>query len=172
MRPSMLRMRSLWLVAPPILLCFLDFGLTLYGQSETYWSGSYSDVNEISPSFGKYLSIHPIAFVGAGLVWIAIFSSLIAILPEKLAMTVSVCVVLGHMTGAASWLAYRFGSYQACNALFLLTAVLIVGSFTLGRSENGQTVINWSRTGMPTWTRWVLAAILVALPIWWFLLPR
>ena len=154
------------------MLCCLDFGLTLYGQSDAYWNGTYSDINEISPSFGKYLSMHPLAFVGAALIWIAIFSSLIAILPEKVAMTISICVVIGHMTGAASWLAYRFGSYQACNALFLTTAVVIVSSFNLGRSEKGQTLIDWSRIGMPTWTRWIFAAILIVLPIWWFLIPH
>lgn len=172
MQPSLFRPRSLWLVVPPILLCCLDFGLTLYGQSDAYWAGNYSDVNEISPSFGKYLSTHPLAFVFAGLVWISIFSSLIAILPETIGMTISICVVIGHMTGAASWLAYRFGSYQSCNSLFLLTSIVIVVSFNRGRSDTGQTLIDWPRTRVPTWTRWVLAALLVVLPIWWFLIPH
>lgn len=172
MQPAVFRLRSLWLLVPPILLCCLDFGLTLYGQSDAYWSGGYRDVNELSPSFAKYLSMHPLAFACAGLVWIGIFSSLISILPDKIAMTISICVVIGHMTGAASWLAYRFGSYQACNALFLLTAVVIVGAFNLGRSDTGGTLIDWSRTRVPAWTRWVLAAILIVLPIWWFLIPH
>ena len=171
-QPSLFRPQSLWLIAPPIVLCCLDFGLTLYGQSDAYWNGNYSQIIEISPSFGKYLSVHPLAFVGAALLWIAIFSALIAILPEKAAMTMSICVVLGHMTGAASWLAYRFGSYQSCNALFVLTSIVIVCGFNLGRSENGRSLIDWKQTGMPAWTRWILVAMLVLLPIWWFLIPR
>src|SRR4051812_32932514 len=71
-------LRPLWLVVPPALLCMLDFGLTLYGQSESYWSGNYADVNEISPSFAQYLAIHPFAFVGAGFLWIIIFSIIVA----------------------------------------------------------------------------------------------
>jgi hypothetical protein len=153
-------------------LCCLDFGLTLYGQSETYWSGSYREINEVSPSFGKYLSMHPLIFVCAGLVWIGIFSLLIAILPEKMAMTVAMCVVIGHMTGAATWLCFRFGSYQACNGLFLLTAIVIVSAFNLGRSDNGRALIDWSQTRMPGWTRWGIAALLIVLPLWWFLIPH
>jgi hypothetical protein len=49
----------MWLVVPPMLLCLLDFGLTLYGQSDAYWSGDYSDVNEMSPSFARYLAFAP-----------------------------------------------------------------------------------------------------------------
>ena len=172
MKESLFRPRSLWIVVPPILLCCLDFGLTLYGQSSAYWAGNYKDVNEISPSFRDYLTTHPLVFAGMGLVWIGIFSTLIAILPEKIGMTISIAVVIGHMAGATSWLAYRFGSYQACNALFLFTSIAIVTSFNMGRSDTGQTLIDWSRTPMPSWTRWILAVLLVAVPVWWFLIPH
>ncbi len=172
MQHTLIRSRSLWLVVPPVFMCCLDFGLTLYGQSDVYWSGNYQDVNEISPSFGRYMSMHPMAFVAAGVLWIGVFSSLIALLPEKLGMTLSICIVLGHMAGAASWLAYRFGSYQSCNVLFLATAVVIVTAFNMGRSDSGQTLIDWSRAPVPTWTRWLLVAILILLPTWWFLIPH
>lgn len=153
MQKPLFRPRSLWLVVPPILMCCFDFGLTLYGQSDVYWSGNYQDINEISPSFAKYLSMHPMVFVASVLLWIGIFASLIALLPEKLGMTLSIGIVLGHMAGAASWLAFRFGSYQSCNVLFLLTAGVIVTAFNMGRSDNGQTLIDWSRAPVPTWTR-------------------
>ena len=172
MQRSLLRLRSLWLVVPPTLMCCLDFGLTLYGQSDAYWSGNYQDVNEMSPSFGRYLAMHPLAFVAAAAVWIVILSSLIALLPEKLGMTLSIGIVLGHMAGAASWLAFRFGSYQSCNVLFLLTAGVIVTAFNMGRSDSGQTLIDWSRTPIPTWIRWLLIATLAILPVWWFLVPQ
>lgn len=172
MRPQLIQPRMIWLLLPPIALCCLDFGLTLYGQSDSYWSGRYGNVNELSPSFGRYLSIHPLVFIAAGLVWIAIFSAVIAIVPGTIAMTLSVCVVIGHMTGAASWLAYRFDSYQSCNALFLATAIVIVVAFKNARSEGSRSMIDWSRTGLPSWTRWLTVAILIALPVWWFLIPR
>lgn len=172
MHRPLIQFRMLWLLLPPIVLCCLDFGITLYGQSESYWSGNYNDINELSPSFARYLSIHPLAFIAAALVWIAIFSSVIAIVPERIAMTLSICVVIGHMTGAASWLAYRFGSYQACNALFLVTSIMIVVAFNNARSEGTRPLIDWPRTGLPDWTRWLVVAILIILPVWWFLIPR
>jgi hypothetical protein len=168
----MIRTRALWILLPPIVLCLLDFGLTLYGQSDAYWSGNYSAFNEMSPSFGQYLSIHPLVFVAAGIVWIGLFSTLIVILPEQIAMTLAVCVVIGHMLGAFSWLAYRFQSYQTCNALSLVTAALIVTSFNMGRSGNGQGLLNWTRTGLPSWTRWAFSVLLAVIPVWWFLVPR
>ena len=69
------------------------------------------------------------ACVAIDLLWISIFSLSILLLPETLALIVAVSIMLGHLTGAASWLAYRFCGYQNCNALFLTTAVLIVFAF-------------------------------------------
>jgi hypothetical protein len=172
MRDSLIRLQSLWIVIPPILLCCLDFALTLYGQSPAYWAGNYQAVNEISPSFRWYLETHPLLFAVMGMVWIGIFSTLIAILPEKIGMAISVAVVIGHMAGSATWLAYRLNSYQSCNALFLFTSIAIVTSFNMGRSDTGRTLIDWNRTNVPPWTRWILAAALVALPVWWFLIPH
>ena len=60
MRSSLLPHNTLWLVLPPISLCVLDFGLTLYGQSVAYWDGDFDAVNEGSPSFAHYLSLHPL----------------------------------------------------------------------------------------------------------------
>jgi hypothetical protein len=154
------------------MLCMLDFGLTLYGQSDRYWAGNYTDVNELSPSFAQYLAIHPLAFVAAGLLWIAIFSAIIALLPEFLALTVSIAVLIGHMGGAATWLAYRFNNYQACNALFLATAFVVVVSFKRGQNHDGSSAFKWQRTGLPSFVRWVAVGILIALPIWWFLVPH
>jgi hypothetical protein len=96
----------MWLVVPPVLLCLLDFGLTLYGQSDAYW------------------------------------------------------------------LAYRFHNYQACNALFLVTALVVVMSFKRGQCHDGSSAFNWRRTGLPEWMRWVALVLLMAWPIWIFLVPH
>jgi hypothetical protein len=167
-----LRRGSMWLILPPIALCILDFGLTLYGQADAYWQGDYSVVNELSPSFARYLSIHPLAFVAAAVVWIGFFSLVILLLPEKPALILVVTIVIGHMAGAATWLAYRLNSYQSCNALFLLTAGLIVVCFKKGQAADGSAAFNWQRTGLPNWIRWVVIVALTILPIWWFIIPR
>lgn len=163
---------ALWLLLPPIALYALDSGLTLYGQSDEYWAGNYADVNEMSPSFNYYLSVHPLVAGAAFLLWIFLFSAVILLLPEILAMMLSVAIVIGHMVGATSWLAFRLESYQACSLLFLVTAVVIVFSFKRGQNNDGRAAIDWGRTGLPEWTRWVLIAGLAALPVWWFLVPR
>src|SRR5262245_6930149 len=129
----MLSRNALWLLLPPIALCALDMGLTLYGQSNAYWAGNYADVNEGSASFAKYLSIHPLVFAGASAIWILTFAAVILLLPEKLALTVVVAIVIGHMAGAATWLMYRFHLYQWCNALVLVTSALIVVAFKRGQ---------------------------------------
>lgn len=129
-------------------------------------------MSEVSPSFAAYLAISPFAFLLAGLLWMAIFSALIVILPEMLAMTLAIAVMLGHLNGAFTWLTYRFESYQASNALFLLTAFLIVIAFRKGRSDTGRAALDWSQSSLPAWSRWVLVVVLLLLPIWWFLIPH
>ena len=171
-KPNLLPLRSVWLVVPPILLCTLDVGLTLYGQSDAYWSGNYADVNEISPSFGYYLSIHPLVFAAVVFVWIAIFSAIILLLPEMLALTICIAIVIGHMAGAATWFAYRFNNYQACNALFLITSLVVVLAFKRGQTNDGRSAVDWQRTGLPGWSRWLIVLALIGLPVWWFLIPR
>jgi hypothetical protein len=163
---------TLWLLLPPIALCVLDFGLTLYGQSDAYWAGDYSVVNEMSPSFGHFLSLHPMFFLAAAGLWIAIFSAIILLLPEAFALTVLVAIVIGHMAGAATWLAYRFHSYQSCNVLFFVTSGLIVVAFKCGQNADGRSAVNWERTGLPGWARWLVIAALATLPTWWFLIPH
>lgn len=171
MNEALIRPGTLWLVVPPIVMCYLDFGLTLFGQSPVYWQGNYHSANEMSPSFRYYLSMHPLVFVGMVMLWSAIFSSLIAILPDRIGMTISVTVIIGHMIGAGSWPPFR-GSFQLCHVLFLFTSTLIVTSLNMGRSDSGQSPINWSQTGLPSWTRWMLAACLFCIPVWWFLIPH
>ena len=41
MQQAILPRNALWLLLPPIALCSLDLGLTLYGQSTDYWAGNY-----------------------------------------------------------------------------------------------------------------------------------
>ena len=172
MQSPLLPRNTLWLLLPPIALCSLDFGLTLYGQSDNYWQSNFHAVIEGSPSFARYLSIHPLVFIAAVILWITLFSALILLLPERFALTLVVAIVIGHMAGAASWLRFRFNLYQACNVLFLMVAVLIVFAFKCGQNADGRAAFNWERTGFPGWIRWVLIAGLFAIPFWWFIIPR
>jgi hypothetical protein len=88
----------------PVSLCLLDIVLTLYGQSSAYWDGEFRDVTEASPVFAAYLAIHPVVFVVAGLVWIAVFTTLVATLPATLGSVVATAVSMGHAVGSLAWL--------------------------------------------------------------------
>ncbi|MEO0532064.1 MAG: hypothetical protein AAF266_16040 [Planctomycetota bacterium] len=171
-RPLIDVRRALWLIVPPTLVCLFDIGLTMAGQSEAYWAGDYSAVEELSPSAAHYLSIHPLYAAGMAAVWIGLFTVVIALLPEFLALTVSIAIVIGHLTAATTWLLYRFGSYQGANAVCLLTALVIVLSFKRGQSVDGSSAIDWRRTGLPEPVRWLTIGLLILLPLWWFLIPR
>lgn len=170
--PTTTARRAIWLLAPPTAICLLDYSLTLAGQSSAYWSGDYTAVNEVSPSFAYYLTVHPLAAMAAGVLWIAIFSAIILLLPEMLALIVSIAILFGHTFGALSWLMFRFHSYQACNLLFLVSATLVVYAFKKGQSNEGRSAIQWERTGLPEWSRWLVIATFATVPIWWFLIPR
>ena len=97
-----LRRRLLWLCLLPALLACLDGALTLVGQSAEYWAGNYARVNESSPTFNHMLARHPLAFVAGVAGWILVFTSLILLLPQTLALTISIAVTIGHTWGAAS----------------------------------------------------------------------
>lgn len=170
--PTSTARRAFWLLVPPTAVCLLDYSLTLAGQSSSYWGGDYTSVNEGSPSFAYYLTVHPLVAVAAGFLWIAIFSTIILLLPETIALIVAIAVLFGHTIGALTWLMFRFHSYQACNLLFLVSSTLVVFAFKKGQSKDGRSVIQWERTGLPEWCRWLTIAALATVPIWWFLIPH
>jgi hypothetical protein len=149
----------------------LDGTITLVGQSANYWAGNYAGVNEGSPTFHHLLQIHPAAFAIGILVWAAVFVGIILMLPDTLSLIISIAVTFGHTVGAATWLLYRFRyGYQACNGLFLLSAVLLGLAIRWGwqavpRQEYQLPFLS------PAW-RWVLAALLFAVGAYLFLWPR
>lgn len=166
-----LKQRFLGLCVPPVLLCLLDNALTLAGQSAEYWAGNYASVNEGSPTFYQLLQVHPAAFAAGGALWIAIFVAGILLLPDTLALIVSIAVTCGHTLGAASWIIWHFQfSYQVCNGLVLLSAVLLGVSIRWGwRAVPEQ---RYRLRGLFLWGRWGLVALLFGVGVYLFLWPR
>jgi len=118
--------KRLWLCVPPLLLCMLDQLLTLWGQSERYWDGSYEFALEVSPPFNWLLQQHPLAFEAGIIVWILLFCLVIVTLPLRLAMTTSIAIMIGHTWGASSWLTMLVThGYWMAIALFVATAFTI-----------------------------------------------
>ncbi len=168
---SGMRQRLLGLCLPPTAFWLLDNSLTLVGQSESYWRGAYRSVNEGSPTFHQLLSVHPLAFVAGSLVWMAIFTSLILILPDTLALIISVAVTIGHCVGAATWLLFRFHyGYQMCNALFAIAAIFLGLGIRLGWQAKPTADFRLPLR-LARW-RWAVACVLGALAIWLFIWPR
>jgi hypothetical protein len=169
-------MRGVWdrllgLCLPPLLLCALDGTLTLLGQAPAYWAGDYRAVNEASPTLHHLLRIHPAAFAAGLLAWAAVFVGLIVLLPDTLALMVGIAVTFGHTAGAATWLLFRFQySYQACNGLFLASAVLLGLGIRWGwRARPAQAC---GPAGWPAGLRWALVAVLCGVAAYLFLWPR
>src|SRR5690242_15677621 len=84
--------RLLGLCLPATLFCVLDGALTLEGQPTEYWSGDFSRVNEASPTFNHLLQIHPVAYTAGLVVWIFVFAGVIILVPNTLALILSIAV--------------------------------------------------------------------------------
>lgn len=163
--------RFLGLCLPPLAFAALDGTLTLTGQSAEYWSGAYSRVNEASPTFHELLAIHPLAFVAGLIGFSAVFVSIILLLPDTLALIMSIAATLGHTIGAATWILWRYEfGYQACNALFLLSAILVGLGIRWGWQAGPPDEYRLPAS-LAKW-RWVLSGILFAIGLYIALWPR
>jgi hypothetical protein len=166
-----IKRRLLGLCIAPALLCALDTTLTLCGQLPQYWAGNHAAVMEGSPTFNQLLQVHPAAFLLGGAVWLLIFVAGILLLPDALALILSIAVTLGHAAGASSWLYGRFPySYQLCNGLYLLTAILIGVSIRWGWRAVPEESYQFRR--LPSFLRWGLVLALVAVGAYTYLWPR
>ncbi len=165
--------RLLGLCLPALLAWALDDCFTLLGQSPDYWDGDFAAVNEGSPTFNHLLQVHPLAFALGSVAWAGVFVAIILLLPDALALAVSIAVTLGHSAGAATWILWRSGyeyGYQMCNALFLGMAIALAVGIRYGwravpREE-------YELAGWPRRRRWTVAAVLFALAVYLYLWPR
>jgi hypothetical protein len=165
------RQRFLGLCLPPILFCVLDFTLTLVFQPAEYWQGDRTRVIEGSPTFHYLLSIYPAAFVAGVLVWIAIFVTLLLLLPDTPALIMSIAIVFGHTAGTAAWLRGRFTfDYQLLVSLFVLSAVAIGLGVRWGWQAAPKVPLHLGR--LTSLWRCAMIAALAAVGVYLFLWPR
>jgi hypothetical protein len=143
----------------------------LAGQSPAYWSGDYAQENESSPTFNHLLQVHPAGFAAGILAWATVFVGIIVLLPETAALMMSIAVTLGHTAGAATWLLWRFQyGYQACNALFLASAVVLALGIRYGWRASPEH--NYQFRGWSLGLRWLAATGLFCVCVYLFLWPR
>ena len=124
------RRRFLGLCLLPILLTCLDNGLTLSGQPKEYWAGNYAKAVEGNPWHYKLLAYHPLALVAEEAASMLVFVGMILLMPQTLALTISIAATLGYMVGASTWLLYggfRHGHEMFCGLSLLTAAAIAVG---------------------------------------------
>lgn len=129
--------RRLWLLLPALGLYAADIGLTLSGQSAAYWGGDYSQALEHNPLAYPILVRHPAWFVGAGLAWAVVFSTVILLWRNHISNLLAVFLACGHAFGGSTWLA-RHG----VGGLLLAIVYLVVTSKVTGAC--------WQRAGLGT----------------------
>ncbi|MCX7427779.1 MAG: hypothetical protein NTW96_19395 [Planctomycetia bacterium] len=166
-----LKQRLLGLCVPPLLLCLLDWTLTLLGQSADYWAGYYAIVDEGSPTFHQLLQAHPAAFMAGVAAEIVVLFGLVLLLPDTLALVVSIAASFGHTLGAATWLLYRFhyGYHTAC-WLILLSAILVGVGIRWGWRALPER--EYRPSWLPSFVRWGLASVLFGVTVYVSLWPR
>ena len=72
----------------------------------------------------------------------------------------------------AIW-AHKLRSFLTLLGMIIgVTAFIVVLSFKQGQNDDGTSAFDWRRTGLPSWGRWVIVAALMAIPIWWVLIPH
>jgi hypothetical protein len=99
-----------WLLAPAAVLFVVDAGLTLAGQTDTYWAGDYGTAVEGNPIAHPLLVRSPWLFAGLAVVWLAIFSAVVLFWRHPTAVGIAVLIAVAHAIGGASWIT-RVGSW-------------------------------------------------------------
>jgi len=112
------------------------------------------------------------AFAMGILLWEILFVTIILLLPDVIALIVSIVVTFGHVWGASTWLYFfRFQyAYQCCMGLFLASSIIIGSGIYWGwqaRPVQRHPMSSWSPVA-----RWTLIALAVGVAVYLFLWPR
>jgi hypothetical protein len=167
-----IRRRFLGLCLLPILLTTLDNGLTLHGQPKAYWAGDYSKAHEGNLWHYRLLTYHPLALVAEEAASMLVLVGLVLLLPQTLALTISLASTLGYMVGASTWLLYgrfRYG-HEMFVALCLLTAATIAVGIRWGWRAEPLRDAPLAK-GVPA-LRWMIILALAAIAIYINLWPH
>src|SRR5262249_47315663 len=138
------------------------------------WAGDHSQANEGSPFFLKLFKKHPLAAAAGEMLWAAIILTWVLLLPEVLAVILTIAVVFGHTAGGYT----RAGIMLPGRLVSTLHGVLIVSAIVLGGG------VHWALRGPPPKygaakmtrlhpvVRWGLLAFATATACYMFLIPQ
>lgn len=118
--------------------------------------------------------IHPLAPLAGYLMWACVIIGLLLLLPEVLAVIVTIVVVFGHVGGAYSQLSPVLGSweYQITNGVFVLTAVVLGTGLWWSARASPAVQRSGQAKGLLALLRWVLIALLTGVAGCMVLIPR
>jgi hypothetical protein len=116
-----------------------DATVTLLGQPDEYWRGSYYQVNEFNPVAHWALTIYPLVFVGYVIAECAFVSLLIIVLPLTLSKIFSTAWTIGSAKAIYNWLAgsLHAGWWISNFALFIPAIILVYACERCQRKMTG-----------------------------------
>lgn len=117
--------------------------------------------------------IHPLAPIAGYLMWACVIIGLLLLLPDVLAVIVTIVVVFGHVGGAYSQIYPFLGSwyYQPANGLFLLTAATLGTGLWWSARASRAVYRSGHANGLPALLRWGLIALLTGVAGFMVLIP-
>jgi len=160
--------RLLGLGLPCLAAFLLDTTQRLCAQPAAYWAGNYHYIlQEGTPLVRTLYTCHPLAAVGGYVLWAAIITALLLLVPRILAVMLSIAVVFGHIAGAYSWSAQLMDRYV--NVVFLFTGIgLGVGLHWYLKSSMHRNMEQLDRRSFPTVLRWSTIVALSAIGYYLF----
>ena len=175
--------RLLGMGVPCLLALALDAMLTMCGQPDGYWAGNYSQTTEGSPIFRQFFVLGPVAAIAGNAAWAGVLIGLILLLPEALAVSLSLAVVLGHTAGAAMWLdglvtvgrlggGVAAGWFQTARGMLPVAAVVLGAGLYWSLREPGQEQARGAHRPCNPWLRWGLVAALLGIGAYMMLFPH
>jgi len=155
---------------PCLAAFFLDTTQRLCAQPEVYWAGNYHYILQEGTPFVRTLyTWHPLAAVCGYLLWAAIVTALLLLVPRPLAVILSIAVVFGHIAGAYSWSAQLVDRYLG--VVFPLTGIgLGVGLHWYLKSSIHINMKQLDRPPFPPVVRWGSIVALSAMGYYLFVI--
>jgi hypothetical protein len=94
----------IWLVLAAMVPYGCDIAITLYGQSNEYWKGDFSQTIEGNPIAHWILRFGPIPFAIFATTWASIIIFAIITFSQRYSVGLSLMLVICHAIGFGSWL--------------------------------------------------------------------
>ena len=120
---------KLWLCLPAIVAGILDLIVTLLGQPDKYWRGSYNMVSEANPIGHWFLRMHPLSFVCYDFAELAIICIMIIVLPAIISKSLSVFYTIGSAKAFYNWMYGLLHLGLVSNLMLIIPTIALVYSF-------------------------------------------